>query len=364
MKVPYRDLSVTDPKLKQELLSAVEKVLSHGKLIFGPEHDQFEKEIAEYCQTKYAVGVDSGTNALYLAMRSLNIGSGDEVILSPLSWIASLNAVVLTGATPVFVDIAEDLNINAELIPKAITSKTKAILSIHFTGKLCEMDKINAVAEENGLNVVEDAAQAFGAELDGKKAGSFGTLGCFSMNPMKLFGAYGEAGVVVTDNKQLVHKLRSLRHAGTVKRKDCHSLGVNGRLDTIQAAMLSINLKYLQKKLDRFRTISTRYTENLKHLMVCPQATPSSAHVYYTYTILTDRRNELKGYLASKNIETQIQHPILMPNQTAYRHLPRYDIPIAENVVDKILCLPNHDLMNDEQVAYVIACIKEFYVPV
>ena len=359
MKVPYRDLRVTDPNRKQELLRVVEKILSHGKIYLGPEHDQFEKEIAEYCQTQFAVGVSSGTDALYFALRCLDLGPGDEVILPPLSWVASLNAVFLCGATPVFVDITEDLNINAELIHEAITPKTKAILPIHFTGKLCDIKKINAIAEQHGLFVVEDAAQSFGAELDGEKAGSFGTLGCLSMNPMKLLCAYGEAGVVVTDNEQLAKRIKSLRHAGTINKDDCHEPSFNGRLDTIQAGMLSINLKYLQSKLDRLKAIATHYNENLKHLVICPQD-PSTNHVYYTYTILTQRRDELKEYLASKNIETQIQHPILMPNQTAYRHLPRYNIPVAEKVVDQILCLPNHEHLSDEQVEYVIACIKEF----
>ncbi len=323
------------------------------------EHEQFEKEIAEYCQTQYAVGVSSGTDALYFALRCLNLGPGDEVILTPLSWVASLNTVVLCGATPVFVDITEDLNINADLITEVITSKTKAILPIHFTGKLCDIKKINCIAEEHELLVVEDAAQSFGAELDGKKAGSFGTLGCFSMNPMKLLCAYGEAGVVVTDNEQYAQRIKSLRHAGTINKGDCNEPSFNGRLDTIQAGMLSINIKYLQSKLDRLRVIAARYNESLRHLVICPQE-PSANHVYYTYTILTDQRDELKEYLSSKNIETQIQHQILMPNQTAYRHLPRYNIPVAEKVVDQILCLPNHEHLSDEQVEYVIYCIKEF----
>ena len=210
MKVPFRDLSVTDPQLKNELLGAVDQVLSHGRLFLGPEHGQFEDEIAAYCQMKYAVGVGSGSDALHLAMRSLDLKAGDEVILPPLSWIASLNAVVLSGATPVFVDIAEDLNVNADLIAGAITEKTKAILPVHFTGKLCDMETINTVAAEHGVPVVEDAAQAFGAEDNNGKAGSFGTLGCFSMNPMKLLCAYGEAGVVVTDDEELAERLRVL----------------------------------------------------------------------------------------------------------------------------------------------------------
>ena len=181
------------------------------------------------------------------------------------------------------------------------------------------------------------------------------------MNPMKVLCAYGEAGVVVTGDGELAEKLRSLRYAGTINKQDCHYPSLNARLDTIQAAMLSINLRHMQGKLDRHRAIAARYAESLGQLVQCPNVTPLTRHVYYTYTINTDRRDELEGFLASRDIETQIQHSILMPNHTAYRHLPRYNIPIAEKMVNRILCIPNHDQMNDEQVGYVIDSIKDFF---
>ena len=361
MNIAYKDLRVTDPILKKELLKTVEQVLSHGRFLLGPEHDQFEKEIADACSRKYAVGVGSGTTALYLALRSLDIGEGDEVILPPLSWIATLNAVVLCGATPVFVDIAKDLNIDADLISEAITSKTKVILPVHFTGKLCNITKIMEIADQNNLLVVEDAAQAYGASINGRRAGSFGNLACFSMNPMKVLSAYGEAGMILTDDENLSQKLQSLRYLGTINKQDCHYPSINGRLDTLQAAMLQVNLKYVQSKLDRLREIAHYYTETLKGTVICPHEEPGSYHSYYSYTILVDRRDELTEFLKLKGIETKIQHPILMPNHTAYRTLPKYNIPVAEQVVEQIICIPNHEKLTDSEVEYVAKCIKYFY---
>ena len=359
-KVPYRDLSIKDSILKEELLLAVENVLSHGRIILGPEVAEFERQISSFCKRRYAVGMNSGTDALYLSLRSLDIGPGDEVITTPLSWIATLNAITLTGATPVFVDIGDDLNINADLIESAITPKTKAILPVHFTGKICDMEKIIAIAYKHKLFVVEDAAQAFGARRDGIGAGSFGNIGAFSMNPMKVLCGYGEAGAVVTDDKDIYDKLISLRYAGTINKEDCHFPSLNGRLDTIQAAMLLVNLKYLKEKIKRTQEIAQKYTRSLKDIVICPQDDGTS-NVYYSYTIMTPRRDELKDYLESKGIETKIQHPILMPYHAAYKNRYQPKIPNAQRLVNQILCIPNEEILQTEQIDYVIAVIKEFF---
>ena len=307
MKVRYRDLSVKNPDLKKKLLQSVDRVLSHGQIMLGPEVGQFERKIAKLCHKKYAVGMNSGTDALYLALRSLNIGPGDEVITTPLSWVATLNSIILVGASPVFVDISEDLNINIDLIEKAITPRTKAIMPVHFTGKLCAMPRMQEIASKHGVALIEDAAQAFGAHINGAVAGSFGKIGCFSMNPMKVLCAYGEAGVVVTDEEDLYEKLLSLRYAGTINKEDCHYPSLNGRLDTIQAAMLLVNLKYVNQTIARHREIAKQYTDRLRDVVTCPQD-DGTCHVYYSYTIITDKRDELKEYLYSKGVETKIQH--------------------------------------------------------
>ncbi len=358
--IRYRDLSVKDPVLKKELMQAVEKVLDHGWFILGDEVETLEREIAALCDKKYAVGVGSGTDALYLALRALGVGPGDEVITTPLSWIATTNAIVLAGATPVYVDIGKDLNINANLIEKAITPKTKAIVPVHFTGKMCDMPRIKDIANRHKLFLVEDAAQAFGARLPSGVAGSFGDISCFSMNPMKVLCAYGEAGAVVTDYPKLCERLVSLRYAGTVNRDDCHFPSLNGRIDTIQAAMISVNLKHFQAKLEKLRKIAKRYTAALKGVVTCPQD-KGDDHVYYSYTILAPRRDELREYLMKNGIETKIQHPILMPYHTAYRGKFSPKIPVAERLVKQLVCIPNEANLTNKQIDYIIDRIKRFY---
>jgi len=360
IKIPYRDLSVKNLNMRNELLASVEKVLSHGRFIFGPEQEKFEAEIARYCSRKYCVGVNSGTDALYLSLRALNIGQGDEVITTPLSWIATVNAIVLTGATPVFVDITSDLNVNVELIEKAITPRTKVILPVHFTGQMCDMRRILDITRKHSVLLVEDGAQAFGASQHGAVCGSFGELSCFSMNPMKVFNGFGEAGAIMTDNDELREKLVVLRYNGTINKQDCHFPSLNGRMDTIQAAMLLVNLKYLEEKIEKRIAIASLYNERLKGIVQCPAKHHGNRHIYYAYTILADRRDELRQYLASKGIETQIQHPIPMPYHTAYKGRFKADIPVCEAAVRRILCLPNQEDLSLEEVEYVCSHIRKF----
>jgi len=353
MKVRYRDLSVNNPEIKKELLDAVDNVLTHGQIILGPEVQKFEESVAKYCGTKYAVGVGCGTDALYLSMKALGIGSGDEVITTPLSWVATVNAIVATGATPVFVDIGHDLNIDPDLIESSITNKTKAVLPVHFTGRLCKMDKIISIVNKYNLFLIEDAAQAYGANLNGKMAGSFGDAGCFSMNAMKVFSSYGEAGAITVKDSKLLEDLISLRYNGTIDKEDCHVPSINARIDTIHAAMMNINAKYLANRINRIREISRYYNDELKTIVECPLE-DDSFHTYYSYTIQVKDRDSLIDYLDSCGIETKIQHPILMPFHTAYKELyQELNIPVATSVVNKILCIPNHDQMSDEQVEYV-----------
>lgn len=359
MKVPFMDLIVRDPILKRELLAAVERVLSHGILVLGPEVDEVEFRIASFCQKRFAVGMGSGTDALYMALRALNVGPGDEVITTPMSWIATLNVIVLCGATPKFVDIRENMNINESLIPGVIGPRTKVILPVHWHGKLCNMEEICRIANRHGLYVVEDAAQAIGAEQNGKRAASFGDVNCLSMNAMKVWGAYGEAGAVVTDDEKLNEKLRSLRYAGTVNKEDCHYPSLNGRIDTLQAAMLLVNFNYLQEQISRRREIARFYTDSLRDVVQCPN--PGKDHIFYTYTILAEQRDQLKEYLHSCGVETRIRQPLLMPQQTAYRNLPKAHIPVAECIVKRILSLPIQQDLTLEQIEHTVSCIKNFY---
>ncbi len=306
--------------------------------------------------------MNSGTDALYLALRAAEIGEGDEVITTALSWIATANAIVLTGATPVFADIREDLNIDPDRIEALITNRTKAIVPVHFTGQMCEMERIMEIAERRGLRVIEDGAQAFGASRNGRVCGSFGTMSCFSMNPMKIYNGYGEAGAIVTDDDAVRERLTILRYGGTVNRHDCVYPSLNGRLDTIQAAMLVVGLDYLDEKIEKRRKITALYNERLGNLVRCPRELPGNRHIYYAYTVLADDRDALMKHLADRGVETQIQHPLPMPRHTAYRNRFDPDIPVADRAVKEILCLPNQeDLVGEREVDYIASCIGEFY---
>ena len=357
------DLSITDPVLKKELLDAVDRVLSHGMMLLGPEVEDFERKFADVCSMPYAVGVASGTSAVYMALKALGVGPGDEIITTPMSWIATLNALRRTGATPVFVDIGDDLNLDAQLIEAALTPRTKAILPVHFCGLLCDMPSIVQTAKRFGLLVVEDASQAFGAALGGDVAGGFGDAGAFSLNPMKILHGYGEAGAVTLRDEAVRDKVESLRYLGTVNKELCTDIEMNHKIDAIQAALLAVSLDHYQGWLARRRRNAARYTARLGNIVECPavDAEEATRHVYFTYTIRCDRRDELKDFLISKGVEAAIKHPILMPDQPAHSDLPKPHLPRARTAVGRILTLPVHEKLTDDQIDFVCERIGEFY---
>jgi dTDP-4-amino-4,6-dideoxygalactose transaminase len=359
--IPFRDLRIRNRNSRNRLLQAVEVVFRHGRLINGPEVQQFEERIADLCGRKYAVGVSSGTDALSLGLKSLGIGPGDEVITTSLSWIATANAIALTGAIPVFADIKDDLNIDPESVKNLITHRTKAIMPVHFTGKMCRMQEIDSIARENKLHLIEDASQAYGAGYKSKPAGSFGTLSCFSLNPMKILAACGEAGVVLTNRKRLYDRLIMLRYNGTINRQTCITPSHNGRLDTVQAAILLKQLEGVEEIIRIRRLHASRYCRDLRGIVEMPQENDGERHVYYTYTIQAKRRNQLKAFLARRGIETQIQHPLPMPLQPAYRKTARGEFKNARRICKRILCIPAHESLSSANRAYIAACIKEFY---
>ncbi len=359
--VRFRDLRVTDPVLRKRLTDAVDTILGHGMLLFGPEVGEFEAAFAAAVGRKHAVAVSSGTDALYLALRALGIGPGDEVITTSLSWIATANAIAFTGATPVCVDIEDDLNLSPRAVERAVTPRTKAIVPVHFTGRLCDMDALAAIAQKHGLLVVEDAAQAYGAHRNGRQAGSFGQAAAFSLNPMKVLPGYGEAGVVCTDDAAMVEQLRVLLYNGTVNRETCVLTSLNFKPDTIQCAMLSIGMEYAERNILAREKIAARYTAALKDCCVCPGPDGEAERsVCYDYVIQAERRGELMAFLAEAGIEVRIKHPILMPDQPAYAGLPRQDIPVARSAVQRILSLPIYENMPDADAEYVIQNILAF----
>ena len=361
MKVPFLDLRVLDEEERQELLSAFDNVLSHGRIVLGPEVQAFEKRFAERCGKSFAVGVNSGTDALILALRAIGVTAGDEVITTPLSFVATANAITLNGAEPVFADIGDDLNLDPASIEPLITPKTKAILPVHYTGRLCNMEEINAIAKKHDLVVIEDCAQAIDASHQGRTAGSYGLLGCFSMNAMKVLASCGEAGVIVTNDETYYEHLTTLRYHGLVDREFCHQVSHNGRIDTLQAAILLKRLDRLDGIIAKRRDIAAYYDGRLKDVVTVPPERPGYKDTYYTYTIQTDRRDELGSFLADEGIETKIQHPLLMPQQPFYKTHDSNRFPNAKRLVQKILCIPANEKITNEQREYVADTIVRFF---
>ncbi|MEM7167098.1 MAG: DegT/DnrJ/EryC1/StrS family aminotransferase [Planctomycetota bacterium] len=364
-RVPFLDLRVQDPTARKRLLTAIDRVLQHGRLVLGPEVDAFEAAIAERIGCRHAVGVGSGSGALYLALRALEIGPGDEVVTTAMSWVATANAITLTGATPVFADVDDDLNLDAASVAELVTDRTRALLPVHYNGRLCDMDALLQIARKHDLTVIEDAAQAFGAsDAAGRQAGSIGRLGCFSMNPMKVLAACGEAGCVVTNDAQLAERLVSLRYNGLHEREDCRNPSVNGRLDTIQAAILNERLTTIDDELAQRRQLAQLYDHGLQQVsgvIATPRQDTSEQHAYYTYTIRAAQRDALQQSLAAQGIETKIRHPLLMPAQQAYCKTARGAWPRAARRVEEILSLPMHCGLSRDDVAVVIAAIDNFY---
>jgi dTDP-4-amino-4,6-dideoxygalactose transaminase len=362
VRVRFLDLRVEDVDERAAILDAVETLLDHGRMVMGPEVAEFERRIAAYCHRRHGIGVGTGTDALILGLKALGIGGGDEVITTPLSWLATGSSILLNGATAVFCDIDESLNIDPATIERHITPRTKAILAVHFTGRLVRMPAIREIARRHDLLVIEDGAQAFGATLgDDQPCGSFGEVACISFNAMKILGGLGDAGIVLTDDDEVARCLRMLRHTGVPDREYCHILSHNCRLDTIQAAILLRRLQRYPKIVARRRELARRYDRDLAGIVSTPPRLEGYADAYYTYTVRTLRRDELVRHLAGRGIETRIQHPVLMNDQPAFQGRVRGDSPVAARLVKEILCIPCHEKLGDEDQSYVIAAMRDFF---
>jgi dTDP-4-amino-4,6-dideoxygalactose transaminase len=361
--IPYVDLQNQHAKLKTELIAAFSAVLDRSDFILGEEVVKFEKNIADYCGTKYAIGLNSGTDALFLCLKAYGIGPGDEVITAPNSFLASASVIVAAGAKPVFVDARYDMNIDPSLIESKITKKTKAIMPVHLSGKPADMDPINAVAKKHKLRVIEDAAQAIGAEYKGKKVGTFGDAGCFSLHPLKTLNACGDAGIVTTDDENLYKTLTQLRNIGLKNRDESDLWGYNSRLDTMQAAILNVKLKYLEEWTAGRRKNASFYTSHLKGIVTLPTEEKYERHVYHTYVIQTDKRDELKSYLEGRGVGTKVHYPIPIHMQKAssiYGY-KKGDYPVSEKLASTILSLPVYQSLSESDLSYIVDSIKSFY---
>jgi dTDP-4-amino-4,6-dideoxygalactose transaminase len=349
--------------MKAELLEAMERVLDHGQFILGPEVAAFEQRIADYCGVPHAIGVDNGTNALILVLQALGIGPGDEVITAPNSFLASASCIALVGARPVFVDVRADFTLDPELIERAITPRTKAILPVHLTGRPADMEAILAVAARHGLQVVEDCAQAIGAELGGRKVGTFGVAGCFSLHPLKILNAVGDGGFITTRDADLARILRQARNHGLRTRDACEFWSGNCRLDTLQAAMLLVKLDHLERWIELRRAVAGAYRERLQGVVTVPTERLHERAVYQTFVIQSDQRDALQRFLAERGIDTKIHYPIPLHLQPAAKSLGwvRGAYPVAERQADTILSLPIYPELTAEQIEHLVDSTLAFF---
>lgn len=365
MKVPYLDLKVQYESLRDEISKCLQLVLDNTAFAGGPFVEKFEKEFASFCQSKFALGLGNGTDALWASLTALGIGQGDEVITTPHTFIATTEAILLSGAKIVFVDIDDvTYNIDPALIESAITKRTKAIIPVHLYGQPADMDPIMEIAKKHGLFVIEDACQAHGAKYKGRHAGTIGDIGCFSFYPGKNLGAYGEAGAIVTDNQQLVETIKMFRDHGQIKKYHHSIFGWNGRMDGFQGAVLSVKLKYLDQWNQSRRKNASLYDKLLADLspIVTPVEADYARHVYHIYAILIDNRQQLMDALAKEEISCGIHYPVPLHFQAAYSSLgyKEGDFPIAEKCASQLLSLPMFPELTAEQIEYVVEKIKSF----
>jgi len=363
VKVPYTAFELKNRPIREQLIKAFEKVLDSGHYISGPEVKSFETEFAAYCGAPFASGVDNGTSSLYLVLKVIGVGKGDEVITAPNSFIASASTIALTGATPVFVDVAEDLNIDVTKIEVAITSRTKAIVPVHLTGRPAKMKEINAIAKKHGLFVLEDAAQSVGAKLDGTRVGAWGDAGSFSLHPLKNLHAFGDAGVLTIKNAELLAQVNISKNHGLSSRDRCEFWSFNSRLDELQAALLRVQLRELERWTEERRVIAHRYNELLKPFVVVPEEVPGEYHVYQTYVVLAERRNELLKFLRDNGVEALVHYPTPIYMQPAAQslNLKPEDFPVTLQLSHRIMSLPLYPGMTTEQQDIVVDLFSKFY---
>jgi dTDP-4-amino-4,6-dideoxygalactose transaminase len=364
--IPFVNLSAPHRALRDELLEAVGRVLDHGQFILGPEVTTLEERLAAMCGVRFAVGVGNGTDALLMALRALHIGPGDEVITPPNSFVSTASAIALVGATPVFVDTGDDLNIDVSKIEEAITPRTRAILPVHLTGRPTDMAPLMAIARAHGLHVVEDAAQAIGAAYDGRPVGSFGTIGCFSFHPLKTLNACGDGGLVATNDPAIDERLRVMRNIGLKTREDCLEWSGNSRLDTLHAAMLLVKLPHVEAWIEARRAHAREYCRLLAGVpqLQLPSERPNERAVYHTFVIQTERRDELHAFLAARGIRTAIHYRVPIHLQPAARGLGyvRGSFPVAERQAERILSLPVYPELSPEDLGAVADAVRDFYV--
>jgi len=365
MKIPYINLALQWKKEKRFLSPIINKVLERGHYVFGKEVEIFEKSISSLCQTKYAVALNSGTDALVLGLCLLGVRRGDEVITPPNSFISSTSAITHIGARPVFVDVLQDQNINPKLIERAITKKTKAIMPVHLTGRVAEMKEIIRISKKYGIPIIEDAAQSINSKYYGKKAGSFGDIGCFSAHPLKNLNAYGDSGFLTTNNYLFYKKALEMRNHGLVDRNLVKKFGFLSRMDVLQAAILNYRIKNVDKTIEKRRNNAKfyfKYLDRKNYILIDEKK--YQYNTYHTFVIQTQERDKLIKFLKKKGIGTAIHYPIPIHLQPASKYLgyKKGDFPVTEQQAKTILTLPIHQNLSKKDLELIVNQLNKFYI--
>ncbi|MBI3306766.1 MAG: DegT/DnrJ/EryC1/StrS family aminotransferase [Candidatus Omnitrophica bacterium] len=367
MSVPYFDLTRQYAQLQNEIETAIRDVNRSGAFILGPAVQAFEQAFANYCGVKFGLGAGSGTDALTFALRALGIGKGDEVILPSFTFVATGFAILFAGAKPVFADVDfETYTMDPKSVEKLITKRTKAILPVHLYGQVADMDSLMAIAKKKKLKVIEDACQAHGARRGDVRAGAFGDAGCFSFYPTKNLGAFGDGGMIVTDQQKLVEKIQRLRNLGRLTASGPHhEIGWTSRLDSLQAAILNVKLKHLDQFIDKRRQAAKRYEKNLSSTPLgLPRDKKNSFHVYHLYVVLVPdgKRDAFRKFLADRGIRTLLHYDLPVHLQPPFKKIaaPR-SLPVTQKLSRQIVSLPLFPEMTMEEVDRVTDSIKDFY---
>jgi len=365
IKVKYLDLP-HQFRENSEVRRAIDEILVSGQFVLGPAVEEFERNFAELCGVRHAIGASNGTDAIFLALKVLGVGEGDEVITVPNTFLATVGAIVQTGAFPRFVDVADDYNINVDKIEAAITERTRAIVPVHLTGNPARMDEIRQIAKKHNLFVVADAAQAVDASINGKKVGSLGDLSAFSLHPLKNLNTCGDGGVITTDSDDYYQQLLLYRNHGLKDRNEAEFFAYNCRLDSLKAAVANLQIRTIDEVTEKRTRNAALYDEGLADLerwVKIPTRRKGVRQAFHTYVIQVEKREELIGYLREKGVETKIHYPLpihLMEAAKKYGY-KKGDFPVAEAQAKKIISLPVHHHLTETQVRYVVECLDKFY---
>lgn len=363
MSIPMLDLKAQHKKLRHEIEKVLGEILESGHFVLGAHVEALEKEIAGYHNVKYAVSLASGTDALHLCLKALDIKEGDEIITTPFTFIAAAEAIVYVGATPIFADIdKQTLNIDPSKIKEKITSKTKAIIPVHLFGRPADMKEIVEIARKYNLKIIEDCAQAFGAKYEDAVVGSIGDVGCFSFYPSKNLGAYGDSGMMITNNPEIYENVKLLRNHGSVAPYKHSFIGYNSRLDEIQAAILRIKLKHVDEYNQRRRKLAQLYTSIINGVsgaVQCPPEIPDVTHVYHQYTIRSPQRTVIQKALKDNSISSVVYYPLPLHLQEAFKYLgyKENDFPQSEAAAREVLSLPIYPELEPEKVEFIAETI-------